>query len=44
MNVWGKKELDLRKLKYVYEWFDYKAASLTKTEANQEQALFVKKL
>ncbi|MFN8321627.1 MAG: SUMF1/EgtB/PvdO family nonheme iron enzyme [Chitinophagales bacterium] len=29
-RVWGRKELDLRKMKYDYEWFDYKAASMTK--------------
>jgi sulfatase modifying factor 1 len=41
-RVWGRKELDLRKLKYDYEWFDYKAASLTKTEVKSRTS-FIRK-
>ncbi len=29
-RIWGKRELDLRKMKYDYQWFDYKAAAATK--------------
>jgi len=41
-RIWGKKELDLRKLKYDYEWFDYKAAAQTKNRGKARTS-FIKK-
>lgn len=41
-RIWGRKELALSKLKYDYEWFDYKAASLTKNRGKSRTSFIHK--
>ena len=41
-RIWGKKEFDLRKLKYDYEWFDYKAAAATKNRGKSRTSFIHK--
>jgi len=41
-RIWGRKEFDLRKLKYDYQWFDYKAAAQTKNKG-QSRTSFIHK-
>lgn len=41
-RIWGRLELDLRKMKYNYEWFDYRAASLTKNKGKARTS-FIRK-
>jgi sulfatase modifying factor 1 len=41
-RVFGKKELDTKKLKYSYEWFDYKQAA-RRSNKDQPRTSFIKK-
>ncbi len=41
-RIWGRKELALSKLKYDYEWFDYKAAAQTKNRGKSRTSFIHK--
>jgi sulfatase modifying factor 1 len=42
-RVFGKDELDVRLLRYHYEWFDHRAATLARNDPSKSRSSFIRK-